>query len=57
MVDPDRHTRCSSVMQTAIRKAIRRDTLGEEIRILYVAMTRAREKLILTGIVSDKDRI
>lgn len=57
MVDPDRHTRCSSVMQNAIRKAIRRDTLGEEIRILYVAMTRAREKLILTGIVSDKDRI
>ncbi|MGO5160856.1 MULTISPECIES: UvrD-helicase domain-containing protein [unclassified Bilifractor] len=57
MVDPDRHTSCSSVMQAAIRKAIRRDTLGEEIRILYVAMTRAKEKLILTGIVSDKDRI
>ncbi|MGI6056145.1 MAG: UvrD-helicase domain-containing protein [Bilifractor sp.] len=57
MVDPDRHTKGTSVMQTAIRKVIRRDTLGEEIRILYVAMTRAREKLILTGIVSDEDRI
>lgn len=57
MVDPDRHTSCSSVMQAAIRKAIRRDTLGEEIRILYVAMTRAKEKLILTGIVSDEERI
>ena len=57
MADPDRRTRSSSVMQTAIRKVIRRDTLGEEIRILYVAMTRAREKLILTGIVPDGDRI
>ena len=57
MVDPDRRTSCSSVMQAAIRKAIRRDTLGEEIRILYVAMTRAKEKLILTGIVSDEERI
>lgn len=31
----------------------RRNTLTEEVRILYVALTRAREKLILTGCVSD----
>ena len=28
---------------------LQRDSLGEELRILYVAMTRAQEKLILTG--------
>ena len=56
-VDLSRNTRQTSAIQTAIRKAVKRDTLGEEIRILYVAMTRAREKLILTGVVSDGDRI
>ena len=25
------------------------DNLGEELRVLYVAMTRAKEKLIITG--------
>ena len=28
------------------------ESLGEELRILYVALTRAKEKLILTGVVS-----
>ena len=28
---------------------LQRDSLGEELRVLYVAMTRAQEKLILTG--------
>ena len=28
----------------------RQETLGEELRVLYVAMTRAKEKLILTGV-------
>lgn len=41
---------------TPIRQAIRQktltETLGEELRILYVAFTRAKEKLILTGTVS-----
>ena len=30
-----------------------RESLGEELRVLYVAMTRAKEKLILTGIKKD----
>lgn len=29
------------------------ESLGEELRVLYVAMTRAKEKLILTGIKTD----
>lgn len=31
------------------RRRQKRELLGEELRLLYVAMTRAREKLILTG--------
>ena len=32
----------------------KRELLGEELRLLYVAMTRAQDKLILTGSVSAK---
>lgn len=32
----------------------RREILGEELRLLYVAMTRARDTLILTATVSEK---
>lgn len=41
-----------------IKQLIRRQNLlsgfGEELRVLYVAMTRAREKLILTGMIDEK---
>ena len=37
----------------AIAEKILRESLGEELRVLYVAMTRAKEKLILTGYLDD----
>lgn len=44
---------------TLIKKLIQRQTvyenLGEELRVLYVALTRAKEKLILTGVVSKME--
>jgi len=42
-----------SLAKLAIRERIRMETLSEEMRILYVALTRAKEKLILTGAVAD----
>src|SRR5699024_2755937 len=36
----------------AIQQEITLESLGEELRILYVALTRAKEKLILTGTIS-----
>ena len=36
---------------------MRLDALGEEMRVLYVAMTRAREKLIMTAVVPDVEKI
>lgn len=44
----------------AIRQVIRQKTLtenlGEELRVLYVALTRAKEKLILTGTVTRLEK-
>lgn len=40
-----------SLMKKAIQEKVWKDTLEEEMRILYVAMTRAKRKLILTGVI------
>jgi len=53
VVDFRRRISYPSVAKQAIREKIVRESLSEEMRILYVAMTRAREKLIITGAVSD----
>jgi len=42
-----------SAAKQAIREKIKAEILSEEMRILYVALTRAREKLIITGAVND----
>ena len=36
------------------RQRQKQESLGEELRLLYVAMTRARDTLILTGTLSEK---
>ncbi|MBO5998592.1 MAG: UvrD-helicase domain-containing protein [Lachnospiraceae bacterium] len=48
-VDPVSRVKYKSRRKQLISDKIKNDALGEELRILYVAMTRAREKLILTG--------
>lgn len=39
--------------RVAVEYALRSESLAEEMRILYVAMTRAKEKLIFIGAVQD----
>ena len=46
-VDPERRVRYATVFKTALQLALQRENKAEEMRILYVALTRAREKLIL----------
>ena len=53
VVHPRRRLRYPSLPKQAIREKVWTESLSEEMRILYVAMTRAREKLIITGAVSD----
>jgi ATP-dependent helicase/nuclease subunit A len=48
-IDPAMRTKESTVMKQAVRSELVLENLGEELRVLYVAMTRAKEKLYLTG--------
>lgn len=55
-INIDKRTVSPTINKTAISRIIGRETVSEEQRILYVAMTRAREKLYMTGIVEDCDK-
>ncbi len=48
-IDPIMRTKESTIMKQAVRSELVLENLGEELRVLYVAMTRAKEKLYLTG--------
>jgi len=48
-----RRTKTATLPNLAVKEAIRRAALSEEMRVLYVAMTRARERLVLVGTVAD----
>ncbi len=49
IIDPDTNTRLDSLAYQVIEQRARRKSLAEEMRILYVAMTRAMNRLILVG--------
>ncbi len=53
LVDPERRIRKKTFMRRAFAEKNLVESLGEELRVLYVGMTRAREKLYLTGLVDD----
>ncbi|MCL6610906.1 MAG: helicase-exonuclease AddAB subunit AddA [Peptococcaceae bacterium] len=53
IIDPEARVAYPTLARLAVREKLRREALAEEMRILYVAMTRAREKLILTGVTAD----
>lgn len=42
-----------TIFKNVIKKKIKFENLSEEMRILYVALTRAKEKLIITGAVNN----
>ncbi len=54
-VDTENRYHYPFCIKNAIRKAVEKDAIEEELRILYVAMTRAQKKLILTGAVTTKE--
>ena len=51
--DPVSRVRATTLRREELAEKIRRDCMGEELRVLYVAMTRAKEKLILTASVKN----
>ena len=42
-----------TLAKEAIKMVSKRESISEEMRVLYVALTRAKEKLIITGIEKD----
>ena len=48
---PEKRLILPTVHRQIIRRQIKRESLGEELRVLYVALTRAKEKLIITGTI------
>lgn len=56
-VDIDERYKMSTISKRAIIEKIKIETLSEEMRILYVAMTRAKDKLILFGTVKDASKL
>ena len=55
--DPVRRVRAKTLRKQIISKKLREDLLSEELRLLYVAMTRAREKVIMTAEVEKADEL
>ncbi len=55
-IDPDKRIQYSTLFYHALREKIRREQLSEEIRLLYVALTRAEEKLFMVGTVNSAEK-
>ncbi len=53
--DLERGVQYPTFARSAVASKLMRETLSEEMRLLYVAMTRAKDRLILTGTSADMD--
>ncbi|MBO4930595.1 MAG: PD-(D/E)XK nuclease family protein, partial [Clostridia bacterium] len=49
--------RCGNFIRCAIAEKMRGEAVAEEMRMLYVALTRARNRLIVTAKVSDAEKM
>lgn len=54
-VDLERRTKSPSLIKKVIQREEVLDSLAEELRVLYVAFTRAKEKLIITGAITKPE--
>ena len=55
---PEKRLMASTPQKQVIRNVQKRESLGEELRVLYVALTRAKEKLYITGTIGGlKEKI
>ncbi|WP_373598855.1 helicase-exonuclease AddAB subunit AddA [Paraclostridium bifermentans] len=53
LVDYNRKIAYPSIAKEALKTTINMENLSEEMRVLYVAFTRPKEKLIITGSIKD----
>lgn len=55
-VDLEYRTKIPTFLKKVIQRKVQLENLGEELRVLYVALTRAKEKLILIGSISNLEK-
>ena len=55
-INYDRKIEYSTLAKEALKIRLKDDSLSEEMRILYVALTRPKERLIITGTVKDAEK-
>ena len=55
-INADKKIEYTTLAKEAIRLQSKVETLSEEMRVLYVALTRAKEKLIITGVSKDIEK-
>lgn len=56
-IDLEKRTKIPTILKKVIQEEITRENLGEELRVLYVALTRAKEKLIMTGELNNASEV
>lgn len=56
MVDLEQRVAYPTIARLAIRNRLEHETISEEMRLLYVAMTRAKERLIITGSMKNPEK-
>ncbi len=55
-IDYEKQIKYDTISKIAIKNKVKVENLAEEMRVLYVALTRAKEKLIVTGVIKDYDK-
>lgn len=56
-IDLEQRTKSATFLKKIIQEETALENLAEELRVLYVAMTRAKEKLILTGVCEIPEKL
>lgn len=54
-VNLEKRVKCKTLRRNILAAKMQADNMAEELRVLYVAMTRAKEKLILTGTMTGAE--
>jgi len=57
VIDTERRIKYKSIAHNAINLVQKQEYISEEMRLLYVAMTRAKERLIMTACVKSAEKL
>lgn len=55
-IDYDMQIKYDTISKMALREKLLEENLSEEMRVLYVALTRAKEKLYITGVKKEYEK-